>query len=66
MVGRVCMNIIMIDVTDIPGVGVGEEVVLIGRQDAAVITVEELANLSASINYEFLARLSPEIPRVVA
>jgi alanine racemase len=65
VVGRVCMNIMMIDVTDVPGVQVGEEVVIIGSQDGATMAVEELASLSDTINYEFLARLSPSIPRLV-
>jgi alanine racemase len=65
VVGRVCMNIVMVDVSDIPEVGVGEEVVLIGQQGEATITAEELAGLSGTINYELLARLSPSIPRVV-
>jgi alanine racemase len=65
VVGRVCMNIIMADVTDVPGVGVGDEVVLIGRQAGAEVTAEELAELSGTINYEVLARLAPHIPRFV-
>ena len=65
IVGRVCMNILIADVTDIPEVSIGDEVVLIGRQGSDQIEVEELATLSDTINYEFLARLSPEIPRVV-
>jgi alanine racemase len=65
VVGRVCMNIFMIDVTDIPGVKIGDVVTLIGADNAVVITVEDLADHSGTINYEFLARLSPAIPRLV-
>jgi alanine racemase len=65
VVGRVCMNITMVDVTDIPGIGVGDEVVLLGRQDGAGITAEELAGLSGTINYELLARLSAAVPRIL-
>lgn len=65
VVGRVCMNIILVDVTDVPGVRVGDEAVLIGRQNGAEVTAEELAELSGTINYEILARLSPRIPRVL-
>ena len=65
VVGRVCMNIMMADITDIPGVSIGDDVVLIGGRGDERIEVEELALLSETINYEFLARLSPEIPRVV-
>jgi alanine racemase len=65
VVGRVCMNILMVDVTDIEGVSIGDEVVLIGRQGEDEVPVEDLAALSDTINYEFLARLSPSIPRTV-
>ena len=64
VVGRVCMNIFMIDVTDIPDVEVGDEVTLVGSDGDFAITVEELADLCGTINYEFLARLSPAIPRI--
>ena len=63
--GRVCMNILMADVTDIPGVMIGDEAVLIGSQGEDEVQVEELAGLSDTINYEFLARLSPSISRLV-
>lgn len=65
VVGRVCMNMMMVDVTDVPGAAVGDEVVLLGRQGDASVTAEELAELSGTINYEFLSRLSPAIPRIV-
>ena len=65
VVGRVCMNILMVDVTDVPDVRVGDEVVLVGRDGDLEVAVEELAELSETINYEFLARLSPDIPRRV-
>jgi len=63
VVGRVCMNIFMVDVTDIPDAEVGDEVTIVGSDGGVSITVEELAGLSGTINYEFLARLSPDIPR---
>ncbi|MCG6961677.1 MAG: alanine racemase [Acidobacteria bacterium] len=65
VVGRVCMNITLVDVTDVPGVSVGDEVVLLGSTGDACISAEELGSLSGSINYEILARLSPLIPRRV-
>ncbi len=65
VVGRVCMNITMVDVTDVPGMAVGDEVVLLGRQRGAEVTAEELAGHCGTINYEMLARLSPDIPRTV-
>ena len=63
VVGRVCMNIMMVDVTDVPRAEVGDEVVLIGRQGTETVTAEELALHADTINYELLARLSPSIPR---
>lgn len=63
VVGRVCMNIVMVDVTDVPGVAVGDPVTLIGREGELAVTAEELASHCGTINYEILARLSPAIPR---
>lgn len=63
--GRVCMNLTMVDVTDIKGVQVGDEVTLIGRDGNEVLTVEQLASWANTINYEILARLSPMIERVI-
>jgi alanine racemase len=65
VVGRVCMNILMADVSDIPDVAVGDEVVLLGTQGESAVTAEELAELSGTINYELLARLAAGIPRIV-
>ena len=65
VVGRVCMNITLADVTDDSDVGVGDEVVLIGKQGEVEITVEELAENAGTINYEFLARLAPQVQRRV-
>jgi alanine racemase len=65
VVGRVCMNMMMVDVTDLGAASVGDVAVLVGRQGDAEVTAEELATLSDTINYELLARLSPDIPRLV-
>jgi alanine racemase len=64
IVGRVCMDQIMIDVTDVGDVKLGEEVVLIGQQDNERISVEELASLSGTIPYEILCRIASRIPRI--
>ena len=64
MVGRVAMNMAVLDVTA-TGATVGDEVVLIGRQGEAEITVEELAEKSGTIPYEVLARIHPFLPRVL-
>ncbi len=63
VVGRVCMDVLMVDVTDIPGVREGDVVTLIGRDGDATVSAEELAELAGTINYEILARLSPTTPR---
>jgi len=63
--GRVCMNLTMVDVTDIKGVRMGDEVTLIGRDGNETLTAEQLAAWAGTINYEILARLSPLIPRIV-
>lgn len=65
VVGRVCMNILMADVTDLDRVEVGDDVVLLGRQDGSEVSAEELASLCDTINYELVARLPEHIPRVV-
>ncbi len=65
IIGRVTMDQTMLDVTDIPGVRQGDEVVLIGRQGAAEITVEQVAERLGTINYEVVAEILARVPRVV-
>jgi Alr-MurF fusion protein len=65
IVGRVTMDQTMLDVTDIPGVRQGDEVVLIGRQGEAEITVEQVAERLGTINYEVVAEILARVPRVV-
>ncbi|HIJ79566.1 MAG: alanine racemase [Desulfobulbaceae bacterium] len=55
--GMICMNACMADVTDLPEVVVGDEVVLLGRQGEAEITADEIAEWSQTINYEILCLL---------
>lgn len=64
IVGRVCMDQFMVDVTDIDGVGFGEDVTLIGKDGNKTITVEQLSELSGRFNYEFVCNLGKRIPRV--
>ncbi len=64
IVGRVCMDQTMIDVTDVPGVRIGDEVVLIGRQGAHAITTEDIAARIGTINYEVISAILPRVPRV--
>ena len=65
IVGRVCMDQTMIDVTDIPAVRQGDEVVLIGAQGAEQITVDQVARRLGTINYEVVSEILARVPRVV-
>ena len=64
VVGRVCMDYIMADVTNIPGVSLGDEAVLMGRQGGGQITAEEIAEKIDSIPYEVLCLIGKRVPRV--
>jgi len=63
--GRVAMNFITADITDIPAVKLEDEVVLLGRQGMEKITADYLASLCGTINYEIVTRINPLIPRIV-
>lgn len=65
VVGRVAMDYTMLDVTDLPDVRAGDEVVLIGRQGADYISAEEVAEWLGTINYEVIATILPRVPRMV-
>ncbi|NLK98610.1 MAG: hypothetical protein GX272_11115, partial [Epulopiscium sp.] len=58
------MDQFMVDVTDIPDVGVGDEVVLMGTQGEKTIGAEEIANHIGTINYEVICMVGKRIPRV--
>ncbi|MCK9185922.1 alanine racemase [Candidatus Gracilibacteria bacterium] len=62
--GRVCMNIIMVDVTDIPEASLEDEVVLIGRDGDENISAEQFSKWADTINYEVTARINDRIPRI--
>lgn len=64
IIGRVCMDQFMVDVTNIDGVSFGDNVTLIGRDGNELITVEDLSELSGRFNYEFICDLGKRIPRV--
>lgn len=63
--GRICMNMCMVDVTDIPGVELEDEVVLLGRQGAERVSAEQLAAWCGTISYEIVSRIHPGLPRQV-
>ena len=64
ILGRVCMDQLMVDVTDIPGVAAGDKVVLIGSQGEQTITMEQIAEAAGSFNYEFVCGISRRVPRL--
>ena len=63
-VGNICMDMILIDVTDIPDVQAGDGVVIFGRQGDEMISVEELAVKGKTIPYEILCSVSKRVPRI--
>jgi alanine racemase len=65
IIGVVNMNMISVDVTEVPNVKKGDEVVLIGQQGDRIISVASFSNLSDQLNYELLTRLPDDIPRVI-
>ncbi len=64
ILGRVCMDQMMVDVTDIPGVRPDDRVVLVGRDGEETIPVELIAARGDSFNYEFVCGISRRVPRV--
>lgn len=65
IVGRICMNMCMCDVTDIPDAAIDDEVVLLGAQGSARIDADTLGEAAHTISYELLTRINPLIPRIV-
>ena len=64
IIGRVCMDQMMVDVTDIEDVKKGDVVTIVGTDGDEKITVEELADMSGSFNYEFVCNINKRVPRV--
>ena len=63
ILGRVCMDQMMVDITDVPDVKIDDPVVLVGSDGNDVITVEEIAAAADSFNYEFVCGISRRVPR---
>ena len=63
--GRVCMNLIMIDITDIPDVKLYDTATILGRDGSETISADTHAGWCQTISYEILARLSPLLPRII-
>jgi alanine racemase len=64
IVGLICMDMTMVDVTDLPPVRVGDPVALIGREDKDAIWADEIAGWTGTIPYEILCAIGPRIPRI--
>ncbi len=65
VLGRVCMNMTVIDVEHLPNVELEDEVVIIGQQENEFISTEEVAKKINTINYEVTTRINPQIPRFI-
>jgi len=63
--GRICMNLLMAEITDISDVCVGDEAVLLGRDGDECITAEQFARWASTINYEVTTRINERIPRII-
>jgi len=64
ILGRICMDQMMVDVTQIPETQVNDRVTLVGRDGEEVITMEEIAAAADSFNYEFVCGISRRVPRI--
>jgi len=64
VVGTVCMDMVMVDVTAIPGVMTGDDVVVIGRQGHEEVTANDIAAWTDTIPYEVLCAIGPRVPRL--
>ena len=64
ILGRICMDQMMVDVTEIPDVRLNDKVVLVGRDGDEVITMEDIAAAADSFNYEFVCGISRRVPRL--
>ncbi len=64
IVGRVCMDLTLVDVTDLPPVEVGDEVLVMGKDKSGELPVEEVAQLAGTIPYELLCGIGNALPRV--
>ena len=65
VIGTVNMNLFIVDVTNVPNISAGDEVVMIGEQGDKNITVASFSDFSNQLNYELLTRLPHDIPRFI-
>ena len=64
ILGRVCMDQMMVDVTEIPDVSLSDRVTLVGQDGNEAITVEQIAAVAGSFNYEFICSIGRRVPRI--
>jgi alanine racemase len=64
MIGRISMDMIVVDLTDVPNVAIGDAATLIGRDGEEEITIDSVARRAGTISYEILTGLSPRLPRI--
>ena len=64
ILGRICMDQMMVDVTDIPGAALNDRVVLVGSYGEETITMEQISAAADSFNYEFVCGISRRVPRI--
>ncbi len=64
ILGKICMDQLMVDVTDVPNIRQGDEVVLVGTQAGERISMEELSQAAGTFNYEFVCGISRRVPRI--
>jgi alanine racemase len=65
VLGRICMNLMMVDLTDVAGARLEDEVVLLGSSGDERISAETMAEWAGTINYEIVTRINPLLPRIV-
>lgn len=63
IVGNVCMDQCMVDVTNVPDIKVGDEVVIMGKSGDKEVSCEEIANTVGTINYEIVCNVGKRVPR---
>jgi alanine racemase len=64
IIGRVCMDAFMIDVTDVPRVKIGDEAVLVGKQGKEQISIDDISKWSEIFSYEVISRMGKRLPKV--
>ena len=64
IVGNISMDLTLLDVTDVPGVDIGDEIILLGQSDHCSITAHEIADLVGTVPYEVLCSIGRRVPRI--